>query len=143
MSNYVPKVSEAWNLFTYANFIVAAGMMTGGIYFLEASFSAKGFYSMAALMLVYSTAGITKALRDGNSRYTSGRETLARSATSVIWTCSTPCSVRICAATDRSCLRRSSLGIRPMGAFVSGRVRSCEREAVRPGILASETITGI
>ncbi len=64
MSNYVPKVSEAWNLFTYANFIVAAGMMTGGIYFLEASFSAKGFYSMAALMLVYSTAGITKALRD-------------------------------------------------------------------------------
>ena len=39
-------------------------MMAGGIYFLEASFAAKGFYSMAALMLVSSTIAITKALRD-------------------------------------------------------------------------------
>lgn len=63
-TQYVPPVSSAWNLFTYFNFGVAAVMMAGGIYFLEASFSAKGFYAMAALMLVYSTAGITKALRD-------------------------------------------------------------------------------
>jgi hypothetical protein len=46
------------------NFAVAALMMAGGIWSLEASFSAKGYYAMAALMLVYSTAGITKALRD-------------------------------------------------------------------------------
>lgn len=64
MSNYVPKVSSAWNLFTYFNFAIAVVMMAGGIWSLQASFSAKGFYAMAALMLVYSTAGITKALRD-------------------------------------------------------------------------------
>ncbi|TRD15789.1 YiaA/YiaB family inner membrane protein [Palleronia caenipelagi] len=64
MSDYTPKVSNVWNLFTYLNFAIAALMMAGGIWSLEASFSAKGYYAMAALMLVYSTAGITKALRD-------------------------------------------------------------------------------
>jgi hypothetical protein len=39
-------------------------MMAGGIFFMEASFSAKGFYAMAAIMLVSTTAGITKAIRD-------------------------------------------------------------------------------
>lgn len=58
------KVSNVFNLFTYFNFGVSALMMAGGIYFLEASFAAKGFYSMAALMLVSSTIAITKALRD-------------------------------------------------------------------------------
>lgn len=64
MNTYVDKSSQAWNIFTYAQFAIAASMMTGGIYFLEASFSAKGFYAMAAIMLVSSTAGITKAIRD-------------------------------------------------------------------------------
>lgn len=64
MNAYAPKVSNAWNMFTYFNFMVAALMMAGGIWSLEASFSAKGYYAMAALMLVYSTASITKALRD-------------------------------------------------------------------------------
>ncbi|GAA0773401.1 hypothetical protein E1180_10605 [Roseibium denhamense] len=64
MSNFTSKPSNAWNLFTYFNFAVAALMMAGGIWSLEASFSAKGYYAMAALMLVYSTASITKAVRD-------------------------------------------------------------------------------
>ena len=64
MINYAPKVSNAWNAFTYFNFGVAVVMMAGGIWSLEASFSAKGYYAMAALMLVYSTASITKELRD-------------------------------------------------------------------------------
>ncbi|MCR8547832.1 hypothetical protein M4578_08335 [Salipiger sp. P9] len=64
MTQYTPKVSKAWTIFTYFNFAVAALMMAGGIYALQASFSAKGYYAMAALMLVYSTASITKALRD-------------------------------------------------------------------------------
>lgn len=64
MNAYIDKPSQAWNFFTYAQFAVAAVMMAGGIFFLEASFSAKGFYAMAALMLVSSTAGITKAIRD-------------------------------------------------------------------------------
>ncbi|MGB4828747.1 MAG: YiaA/YiaB family inner membrane protein [Paracoccaceae bacterium] len=58
------RTSQAFNLFSYANFIVAASMMAGGIYFLDATFAGKGFYAMAALMLVSSTVGITKALRD-------------------------------------------------------------------------------
>ena len=64
MNAYINKPSHAWNLFTYAQFAVAAAMMFGGIYFLEASFAAKGFYAMAAIMLISSTAGITKAIRD-------------------------------------------------------------------------------
>ncbi|MGJ8584085.1 MAG: YiaA/YiaB family inner membrane protein [Marinosulfonomonas sp.] len=64
MSTYVNKPTNSWNLFTYLQFIIAAGMMAGGIYSLEASFSAKGFYAMAAIMLVSTTAAITKAIRD-------------------------------------------------------------------------------
>ena len=58
------KSSSAWNTFTYLSFGLAAAMMAGGIYFLEASFSAKGFYAMSALMLVHTTVSITKTLRD-------------------------------------------------------------------------------
>jgi hypothetical protein len=60
----VIRNSQAWNLFTYAAFIIAASMMAGGIYFLEATFAAKGFYSMAAIMLVHTSVSITKTLRD-------------------------------------------------------------------------------
>lgn len=58
------KQSGAWNVFTVFSFIVAASMMAGGIYFLEASFAAKGFYAMSALMLVHTTVSVTKTLRD-------------------------------------------------------------------------------
>lgn len=58
------KPSAAYQMFTYVNFAVAAVMMAGGIYFLEASFAAKGFYAMATLMLVSSTVAITKSVRD-------------------------------------------------------------------------------
>lgn len=65
MSNsYINKPSQTWNMFTYLQFAVASIMMAGGIFFLEATFAAKGFYAMAAIMLVSSTAAITKALRD-------------------------------------------------------------------------------
>jgi hypothetical protein len=63
-STFVPKDSSAWRLFTMASFAVATAMMAGGIYFLEASFSAKGFYAMAAIMLVHTSITITKTLRD-------------------------------------------------------------------------------
>ena len=65
MNDYSPpKPSAAWSMFTYFNFAVAAIMMAGGIYFLEATFAAKGFYAMAALMLVSSTTAISKSIRD-------------------------------------------------------------------------------
>ncbi len=58
------KPSTAWTNFTIAAFAIAAGMMAGGIFFLEASFAAKGFYAMSAIMLVHTTVSITKTLRD-------------------------------------------------------------------------------
>jgi hypothetical protein len=63
-NNYAPKDSGAWKMFTMASFGVAAAMMAGGIYFMEASFAAKGFYAMAAIMLVHTSITITKTLRD-------------------------------------------------------------------------------
>ena len=38
--------------------------MAGGIFFMEASFAAKGFYAMAAIMLVHTSISLTKTLRD-------------------------------------------------------------------------------
>lgn len=58
------RMSQAYTLFNFVNFAVAAVMMAGGICFLEASFAAKGICAMAALMLVGATVGITKAVRD-------------------------------------------------------------------------------
>ncbi|MEQ1953870.1 YiaA/YiaB family inner membrane protein [Mesorhizobium yinganensis] len=64
VNSYTPKDSGAWKSFTMLSFGVAAAMMAGGIYFLEASFAAKGFYAMAAIMLVHTSVTITKTLRD-------------------------------------------------------------------------------
>lgn len=65
MNQYTPKVTQqAWNSFTYIMFAIASIMMAGGIWSLQASFTAKGYYAMAALMLVYTTAAVTKAIRD-------------------------------------------------------------------------------
>ncbi|CTQ76481.1 YiaA/YiaB family inner membrane protein [Roseibium alexandrii] len=56
--------SNNWTVFTMVSFAVAAGMMALGIYNLEASFAAKGFYTMAAIMLVHTSVTLTKTLRD-------------------------------------------------------------------------------
>ena len=64
MTDTTTKHSSAWTTFTTASFVLAAGMMAGGIYFLEASFSAKGFYAMAAIMLVNTSISLTKTMRD-------------------------------------------------------------------------------
>ncbi len=58
------KNTSAYNMFTLFSFGVAAVMAAGGIYFLEASFAAKGFYAMSTLMLVHTTVAATKTLRD-------------------------------------------------------------------------------
>ena len=63
-ANVTPKDSSAWKMFTMVSFGVAASMMAGGIYFMEASFAAKGFYAMAAIMLDHTSITITKTLRD-------------------------------------------------------------------------------
>lgn len=58
------KNTNSWVLFTVSSFIVSAAMMAGGIFFMEASFAAKGFYAMASIMLVHTSITITKTLRD-------------------------------------------------------------------------------
>lgn len=63
-TNYVQKDSPAWKMFTFLSFVVASVMMAGGVYFMEASFAAKGFYAMSAIMLVHTAISITKTLRD-------------------------------------------------------------------------------
>jgi len=63
-SDFTPKDSDAWKSFTVASFVLAAAMMAGGIFFLEASFAAKGFYAMSAIMLVHTSISVTKTLRD-------------------------------------------------------------------------------
>ena len=62
--NYAPKDSEAFKLFTMLSFGVAAAMQAGGIFFMEASFAAKGFYAMSAIMLVHTAISVTKMMRD-------------------------------------------------------------------------------
>ena len=64
MQDTTIKQSSSWQLFTLVAFVIAAGMMAGGIYYMEASFSAKGFYAMASIMLVHTSITLTKTLRD-------------------------------------------------------------------------------
>ncbi len=58
------KNSDAWTAFTIGSFVIAACMMAGGIYFMDAGLAAKGFYAMSAIMLVHTSITITKTLRD-------------------------------------------------------------------------------
>ncbi|MET1410786.1 YiaA/YiaB family inner membrane protein [Roseibium sp. HPY-6] len=64
MQDSLVKHSHNWIIFTWASFGIAAVMMALGIYNLEASFSAKGFYTMSAIMLVHTAVTLTKTLRD-------------------------------------------------------------------------------
>lgn len=64
MNQPITNHSQAWTAFTIAAFAIASGMMAGGIYFLEASFAAKGFYAMSAIMLVHTAVTVTKTMRD-------------------------------------------------------------------------------
>lgn len=66
MTQPVTNHSNYWMLFTAISFGIAALMMGLGIYNLEASFSAKGFYTMSAIMLVHSALTLSKTLRDAD-----------------------------------------------------------------------------
>ncbi|MCY1126870.1 MULTISPECIES: YiaA/YiaB family inner membrane protein [unclassified Frigidibacter] len=61
---YQRVYSNTFAIFTIFNFVVAAAMMAGGIYNMDATFAGKGFYAMSALMLVSSAIAITNTLRD-------------------------------------------------------------------------------
>lgn len=64
MTDQAINHSAGWTNFNLLSFVIAAGMMAGGIFFLEASFAAKGFYSMSAIMLVHTAVSLTKTMRD-------------------------------------------------------------------------------
>ncbi|MEM7398926.1 MAG: YiaA/YiaB family inner membrane protein [Pseudomonadota bacterium] len=58
--------SRYYTFFSAFSFAVAALMMAIGIFNLEASFAAKGFYAMSAIMLVHSSITLSKTLRDAD-----------------------------------------------------------------------------
>ena len=58
--------SPAWTQFNVVSFVISAGMMAGGIFFMDAGFAAKGFYAMSAIMLVHTSISATKTLRDNH-----------------------------------------------------------------------------
>ena len=60
------RSTSAWSTFTMASFALSAAMMAGGIFFMDATFAAKGFYAMASIMLVHTSITITKTLRDAH-----------------------------------------------------------------------------
>ncbi|MCP4074445.1 MAG: hypothetical protein GY742_22395 [Hyphomicrobiales bacterium] len=64
MSERFNEHTLAWQNFSIASFVVAASMMGGGIFFMEAGLAAKGFFAMSAIMLVHTSVTITKTLRD-------------------------------------------------------------------------------
>jgi hypothetical protein len=64
MSERFNEHTPAWQNFSIASFVVAASMMGGGIFFMDAELAAKGFFAMSAIMLVHTSVTITKTLRD-------------------------------------------------------------------------------
>lgn len=66
MQDQTVSHSRYWTAFTAVSFLIAATMMGLGIYNLQASFSAKGFYTMAAIMLVHTAITLSKTLRDAD-----------------------------------------------------------------------------
>ncbi|MER0238414.1 YiaA/YiaB family inner membrane protein [Fulvimarina sp. MAC8] len=62
--SYQPKATRAWKAYSIASFVLAAVMNAGGVFFMEASFAAKGFYAMAVIMLVHCAISVTRLLRD-------------------------------------------------------------------------------
>ncbi len=66
MTDQTISHSRYWTLFTAGSFALAVTMMALGIYNLQASFSAKGFYAMSAIMLVHTAITLSKTLRDAD-----------------------------------------------------------------------------
>ncbi len=62
--------SQSWIWFTIINFVVSVAMTLVGILVIEVNMATKGFFAMAALMLVSSSISLSKTMRD---RHESGR----------------------------------------------------------------------
>ena len=62
--------SQSWIWFTAINFIVSVAMTLIGILVIAVDMATKGFFAMAALMLVSSSISLSKTMRD---RHESGR----------------------------------------------------------------------
>ncbi len=62
--------SQSWIWFTAINFAISVGMTLIGILVIEVDMATKGFFAMAALMLVSSSISLSKTMRD---RHESGR----------------------------------------------------------------------
>ena len=62
--------SHSWIWFTIINFVISVAMTLVGILVIEVDMATKGFFAMAALMLVSSSISLSKTMRD---RHESGR----------------------------------------------------------------------
>lgn len=56
--------TPAWKAFTYVSFLLAAGMLAIGIFFIPADIWIKGYLSMAAVFTIGTTFTLAKTLRD-------------------------------------------------------------------------------
>ena len=56
--------TPAWKTFTFVSFVIAAGMLAIGIFFMPADIWIKGYMSMAAVFTVGATFTLAKTLRD-------------------------------------------------------------------------------
>jgi hypothetical protein len=64
MNQNVQPHSTGWVNFTYASFLLAAGMVATGILFLPLDWWVKGYLGMGVIMLVQSCVTMTKTVRD-------------------------------------------------------------------------------
>ena len=56
--------SNAWVMFTYISFAGSLAMLAGGIIFLPVDFWVKGYFAMAAVLLIQSCLTLSKTIRD-------------------------------------------------------------------------------
>lgn len=60
----IQRDSAAWRGFVKVSFLLAAGAVGLGIYFLPADYWAKGYMGMGALFLTGTSIMLTKTIRD-------------------------------------------------------------------------------
>ena len=56
--------TPAWKTFTYVSFLLAAGMLAIGVFFLPVDIWIKGYLAMATVFTIGTTFTLAKTLRD-------------------------------------------------------------------------------
>ena len=64
MSERFQKHSEAWVNFSYATFLGACALVTGGIFLIPVDWWVRAYLFIGMVMLVQASINVTKTLRD-------------------------------------------------------------------------------